>query len=84
MVAVDDRLAPEELDPLTAVADVVQLVGVGLPGSECVIQWLHHPCSSDWILRIDSDEVPCTALIGALPDLIARTDAVQYVLPRRW
>jgi hypothetical protein len=48
------------------------------------MMWLHRQCSSDWILRLDGDEVPSVDLVAALPDLVSRSDVVQYVLARRW
>jgi hypothetical protein len=48
------------------------------------LPWLHSLCSGRWILRIDNDEVPSQGLLDALPGLVASTDLLQYVLPRRW
>ena len=84
VVAVDDRLAPEELGELREVADAIRLVTVGSLGSERLMNWLLRQCSSDWIMRLDSDEVPSVALVAALPDLIADAGVVQHVLSRRW
>ena len=46
--------------------------------------WLAAQCTGDWLLSIDGDEVPSTALVDALPGLTAAPDVQQCWLPRRW
>lgn len=84
VVAVDESAALDDLAPIHEIADVAYSLFVGPTGAERVFNWLHRQCSSDWVLRIDSDEVPSAALLAALPDLIRSTDVVQYLIPRRW
>jgi hypothetical protein len=48
------------------------------------IGWLQHQCSGDWLLRFDDDEIPSTALLDALPELVADRRPTHYGLTRRW
>jgi MMP 1-O-methyltransferase len=52
--------------------------------SERALAWLNEQCTSDWIFRLDDDELPSTALIRALPDLLRDREYTHYALPRRW
>jgi hypothetical protein len=54
------------------------------PPVERPFAWMHAQCTGDWILRIDSDEVPSTDLLAALPSLIRARDVHQFPLQRRW
>jgi len=84
VVAVDSRVPESVLDPLYGgVADRLLRYEYAEP-VERPFAWLHAQCSGDWILRIDSDEVPSAELLHALPDLLAVRDVHQYPLPRRW
>jgi len=82
--AVDDRLSSADISPLLSVADTVAFVSFRGGGSERIFPWLNTQCNGDWIFRLDSDEVPSASLLTALPDLINTSDAIHYVLPRRW
>jgi hypothetical protein len=84
VVAVDTRVPETLLVPLYGgVADRLLRYEYAEP-VERPFAWLHAQCSGDWILRIDSDEVPCAELLGALPDLLTVRDVHQFPLPRRW
>jgi hypothetical protein len=83
VVAVDDRVDAEEIPILTGFADRVFLVEHAEPADRSMT-WLHHQCSCDWILRIDSDEVPSADLIEMLPELTAPSALRQIYLQRRW
>ena len=83
VIAVDDRVEPELLSPLTDVADRVIRFPFEAP-VERPLGWLHAQCRGDWILRIDSDEVPSVDLLRALPGLTTAGDVTHYWLPRRW
>src|SRR5688572_24372674 len=48
------------------------------------LAWLHAQCSATWILRVDSDEIPSTALLGVLPTLATATDVAYCCFTRRW
>lgn len=41
-------------------------------------------CRSDWILRLDDDEIPSAALLEHLPDLVSAPFPTNVALPRRW
>lgn len=49
-----------------------------------LIGWVLHECTSDWILRLDDDELPSTALLEALPELLGDRYPLEYGLRRRW
>ncbi len=84
VVAVDSRLDPSRFRDLERVADRVLRVEVAPPYLERALGWLQAQCRGAWILRLDGDEFPSSALIRRLPDLIARDDILQYYLTRRW
>ena len=82
VLAADSRIAEEDLAEYEAVADRVLRRAVEY--FEPNLAWLHEQCSCDWILRLDSDEVPSTELVECLPELIAAADVQQYWLAWRW
>lgn len=65
VVAVDDRVPEDELWPLDAIADRVIRAEFEAP-VERTLRWLHDQCRSDWILRLDGDQVVSQALIDEL------------------
>ena len=83
VVAVDDRVDPDTLGPLHAVADRV-LGFTFRPPVDRPRAWLAAQCTGEWLLTIDGDEVPSPAFVEALPSLLAADDVQQYQLPRRW
>ena len=83
MVAVDSRVDVGALGAYDDVADRVVRFEFR-PPVDRPRAWLAAQCSGDWLLSIDGDEVPSTALVGALPDLVAAGDVQQCWLPRRW
>src|ERR1019366_2237992 len=83
--AVDARVPPEELAELDGHADVVVRCEFDpLSPPERHLAWLHELCSGRWVLRLDSDEVVSSALLAALPAMLAANDVMQYVIRRRW
>jgi hypothetical protein len=83
VVAVDVSSGERDLTPLGPTAD--RLFEIELDGfPEPAFNWLHAQCSSDWILRIDDDEVVDAGLLEQLPELTQARDVVQYWLARRW
>lgn len=82
VVAVDSRMAPEDVARMTQVADVVRRMEFGF--AERHLQWLHAQCGGDWILLLDGDEIVSAALARRLPELLQARDVRQYVMPRRW
>jgi len=83
VVAVDARVPTNKLGAYAVLSDVLLRYEYA-PPIERAFAWLHGECSGDWILRIDSDEVPSAALIDALPGLVQMRDVHQFPLPRRW
>jgi hypothetical protein len=83
VVGIDDRVDAAEVQILTGVADRAFLIEHVEP-AERSMAWLHRQCSCDWILRIDSDEVPSADLIELLPALTAPSGLRQMYLQRRW
>lgn len=65
VVAVDDRVPVEELGALQAVADRVVRAEFA-PPLEANLGWLHGLASSDWVLRLDSDDLVSDALVRRL------------------
>jgi hypothetical protein len=82
VVAADRRVPEEWLSEYAAHADRLERLEV--VEVERNVAWLHEICSGDWVLRVDGDEVPSTALVESLPDLVAARDVVHYAIPRRW
>jgi len=84
VVAVDSSSDESDFSPVLGLADRAFSVFVGPVGAERAIDWLQRECSGDWVLRLDSDEVPSAAFLEALPSLVAAQETLQYIFPRRW
>lgn len=83
--AVNSRFSPAELALLERVADRVVPCEMRADfNPEHYRAWIYGLCSGDWIVTVDSDEVPSAALLGALGDLAARRDVVSYLATCRW
>ena len=84
VVAVDSRVPVELVGTLYGgIADRLLRYDYA-PPVERPFAWIHAQCTCDWILRIDSDEVPSADLLEALPELIETRDVHQFPLQRRW
>jgi hypothetical protein len=83
VVALDDRADDETERAVAGVADVVFRYPY-LEPVDRALGWLFSLCSGDWILNLDDDEIPSTALVAALPRLVAATDVTHYWIARRW
>lgn len=83
LVALDDSALDEAAAALGDVADRVFAIPFRMP-VERSLPWLHERCSCDWILRLDDDEVPSAALLGALDELTANRRLSHCFIPRRW
>ena len=46
--------------------------------------WLHRQATGDWILRLDDDEMPSTAMLQALPGLVTDRGPTHHAFRRRW
>ncbi len=83
VVAVDDRVDPALLAPLAELADEVVLYPY-LDPVDRPVGWAHSLCTRDWILWLDDDELPSSALLRGLPELLREPLETHYWLPRRW
>lgn len=83
VVALDDSTLDEAAAALGDVADVVFAIPFRMP-VERSLPWLHQRCSGNWIFRLDDDEVPSAALLGALDELTANRSLSHCFIPRRW
>jgi len=83
VVAVDSRAPHADFSAFTGLAD--RLLRFDFADYvERSLSWLHSECSSDWILRLDGDEVVSPDLVRQLRELIADPNLAQYYIPRRW
>ncbi len=82
VVALDDRVDPAQAAAAIDLADRVMRVAYA-PPPERMLPWLYAQCTSDWILKLDDDEVPSAALLSGLR--AAADPSVTHVwFPRRW
>jgi hypothetical protein len=81
VVAVDDRVDPGVLSTVSELADRVLLVPYADP-PERTFQWLHEQTASDWVFRIDDDEMPSQTLLDQLAE--PPGDVTHCFVPRRW
>src|SRR5436305_1503624 len=72
VIGVDTRADADSVRDYATVAD--RVLPVRFEYLERHLAWLHEQCTGDWVLRLDTDEVPSAALLAALPALTARTD----------
>lgn len=49
-----------------------------------LIGWIQHQCSCAWILRLDDDEMPGTAVLEELSVVTADRSLTHALMPRRW
>ena len=82
VVAIDDRLDPDEIDRVATLAD--RTLEIRFEHLEKSLASVHAACTSEWILRVDSDEVPSVALLEELEVLLSHPTARQWAVPRRW
>lgn len=83
VVAYDERVDPTTLGPVAVLADRLVRVEVGPPYLERALGWLLAQCSSEWVFRLDGDEVPSRALLERLGALDA-ADEGQLLPSIRW
>lgn len=83
VVAVDSRVEQGTLQPLVDVADrLVRFDFVHPP--ERARPWVVQLCRHETVLMIDGDEVPSSALLERLPELLTDDQPVQFRVARRW
>lgn len=82
VVAVDDRQEAS----LGSVEDVADTV-VAFPFLDSIERqwaWLVSRCAGEWVFWLDDDEIPSTALVHQLPELVSADDVTHYQVRRRW
>jgi hypothetical protein len=82
VIGYDDRVDAELRDAYAALAD--RVFPVSFQFVEHHLADLHAACRSDWLLRIDTDEVPSDRLVARLATLVPEPGVRQYAIPRRW
>ena len=83
-LALDERGPHDTIaQAVGGLADRVAIVPA-MTWMERYLGWAHWQCTSDWILRVDDDELPSRALVEALPSLLAERELTHWWLPRRW
>ncbi len=81
VVGADNRVHPDWLNQYKDLADVV--LPLEFMFLERHLADVSNVCSGDWIMRVDSDEVPSKSLVASFPTLLS-TDVQQWWIPRRW
>jgi hypothetical protein len=82
VVALDER-AGNDVAAAAGAADTVVRYRYREPVDR-PLRWLFSLCTADWILNVDDDEIPSTALLEQLPVLVAAIDVTHYWLLRKW
>lgn len=67
LFAMDERGPHEEI--ARAVGGLADRLAIlpAMSGMERYLGWVHRQCSSEWILRVDDDELPSRALLERCP-----------------
>lgn len=82
VIAYDDRVEASHKRRYREIAD--RAFSLTFEVVERHLAALHRACDSEWVLRIDTDEVPSSALVAELSALNPATDARLYAIPRCW
>jgi hypothetical protein len=82
VVVADARVAAADLGGYAEVAD--QVLRIEYRMLERHVGWLHTKARGDWILRLDGDEIPSSALLARLPDLLRSRTIDQYCIAQAW
>lgn len=83
VVAVDERVDPDTLGPLLAVADRVVRAEFVYP-LEANLGWLHNLATGDWVLRLDGDDVASNELCRYLATPGWNEGITHAYLQYRW
>lgn len=83
VVILDHRVPIDDLAALDDVADVVVRTEYEAP-LEANLAWMHEQCNSDWVMRLDGDELPSAALIRRLATDGWADDVTHVFVNRRW
>jgi hypothetical protein len=84
VVAADARMSERDLALIAAAGPVRLLRLPWLPPSNRSIPYLNRRSAGAWVLRLDGDEVPSTALLERLPELVADRRFTHYLVPVVW
>jgi hypothetical protein len=81
VLGVDDRVPDADWSGYKRLADKV--IPFRFAFLERHLDELHAACTGDWIMRVDSDEVPSAALLRRFPHLLHERGVKQYRIARR-
>jgi hypothetical protein len=82
LIAADARVDEQTLAGYAGLAD--RLFRIEHVLAERHLAWMFAQCGGDWILRLDADEVPSSAFVRRLPELLSSRDARQFWIRRAW
>ena len=82
MILCDDRVAPGFFAEYDRIA--TRCVAVEFEHLERHLELAHSLCETEWVFRIDTDEVPSPALVARLPELLRDPEVQEYHIARRW
>jgi hypothetical protein len=82
VLVADARADEETLAGYASIAD--RVLRIEFHSLERHLAWLHAQCRSEWILRLDGDEVPSAKLVARLPELLASRTVEQYRIAQAW
>lgn len=82
IIAADDRVGEDDLAEYAAVA--TELLRFQFTTSNRHWSWLAGRARGDWVLVIDGDEAPSTALLEQIPQVVERREIRQCSVPVRW
>jgi hypothetical protein len=75
---------PAALAACSGMADRRLALDIPVAAAPRALPWLHHQCTAEWILDLDDDEVPGTALLENLGALVADRRPTAVCLETRW
>lgn len=82
VIAIDATVDESTIPQYKAIADQVHRIEYLLV--ERHLGWLHAQCRGDWILKLDGDEIPSSAFVRKLPELLEARQVMQYWVARSW
>ena len=84
VVGVDRTGDPLVVDACAGLADRVLSYELALPEGPRPLAALRHACTADWILQLDTDEVPGAATLATVREVIADRRPSAIALETRW
>ena len=82
VIVFDDRVPPSWVQAYERLSS--RCAPVTFEHLERHLTLAHELCTTDWVLRLDTDEVASPALLARLPALLADPAIREYRLARRW